>query len=167
MCIKDIDKKDIRIKNDKYNFHYRVAGLIEKDNKFLILQIEGYDYYILPGGHVLLGESSYEAIIREIKEEVGLDIMKKDCKLFCNHENFYLNKRRQEHWIENYFLIHIEEELKEQWQVKEKDGDEIKILNFKFMTIEEIKNIELKPTSIKKILIDREYNNFNHIINGK
>lgn len=30
MCIKDIDKKDIRIKNDKYSFHYRVAGLIEK-----------------------------------------------------------------------------------------------------------------------------------------
>ena len=149
MCIKDIDKKDIRIKNDKYSFHYRVAGLIEKNNKFLILQIEGYDYYILPGGHVLLGESSYEAIIREIKEEVGIDITEKDCKLFCNHENFYINKGRQEHWIENYFLINVAE-LPEQWRVKENDGDKIKILNFKFMTIDEIKEIDLKPTSIKK-----------------
>ena len=75
--------EDIRIKNDKFSFHYRVAGLIVQNGKFLIQKIDGYDYYILPGGHVKLGESSRDAIGREILEEVGCDI--KSSKLFCVH----------------------------------------------------------------------------------
>ena len=33
--------EDVRIKNDKFSFHYRVAGLIEQNGKFLIQKIDG------------------------------------------------------------------------------------------------------------------------------
>lgn len=109
--------EDIRIKNDKFSFHYRVAGLIEQNGKFLIQKIDGYDYYILPGGHVKLGESSRAAIRREILEEVGCNIQLS--KLFCVHENFYMKDGVLEHFIENYFLINPEGELNNNnWSVK-------------------------------------------------
>lgn len=164
-CIVDLNKKDIRIKNDEYNFHFRVVAIIMQKNKFLLQQIKGYNYFILPGGHVKLGEDSIEAVEREVKEEIGCDIDKEKTKLFCFHENFYNKKGRREHWIENYFIVTPKTKLpKLDWQVEEKDGDEIKVLNFKWFTSDEIKKIELRPGTIKDLLINKKYKNFNYLI---
>lgn len=166
-CINDINKKDIRIKNDGYNFHFRVAAVIIQDNKFLIQQIDGYDYYILPGGHVLLGESSLKALEREVKEEVGCDIDIEQCKFFCFHENFYNKKEKLEHWIENYFTVKPKDLLPtNDWDVEENDKGEIKLLHFKWVTIDELKELDLKPTAIKKLLVDNKSNEFNYLIDG-
>ena len=154
---------DVRIKNDLFNFHLRVAGVVTKDDKFLVQRIEGYDYYILPGGHVQLGENIINALKREIKEELNCTV--KDYKYFCYHENFYTNKGRREHWSEHYFTVCVNEELPEDnWQITEKDGDEEKILNYYWMTKEQISEIDLKPTSIKKIIVDNKIDSYNFIV---
>lgn len=159
---------DIRIKNDEYNFHFRVAAVIVQEDKFLIQQIEGYDYYILPGGHVSLGESSLEALQREVKEEVGCDIDINQSKFFCFHENFYDKNGRTEHWIENYFMVKPKVLLPtENWDIEENDKGEIKLLHFKWVSIEELEKLDLKPTSIKKLLLDSKSNEFNYLIDGK
>lgn len=166
-CINDINKKDIRIKNDGYNFHFRVAAVIVQDNKFLIQQIDGYDYYILPGGHVLLGESSLKALEREVKEEVGCDVDIEQCKFFCFHENFYNKKEKLEHWIENYFTVKPKKTLPTtDWDIEENDKGEIKLLHFKWVTIDELKELDLKPTAIKRLLVDNKSNEFNYLIDG-
>ena len=141
--------EDVRIKNDKFSFHYRVAGLIEQNGKFLIQKIDGYDYYILPGGHVKLGESSTSAIRREVFEEVGCGI--DSLKLVCLNEHFYKKDQRMEHWVENYFLI-------------EPDDGKIMKYNFYWLSIDEIKDIDLKPTVIKELIINNKYNEFNYLI---
>lgn len=166
-CIKDINKKDIRIKNDGYNFHFRVAAVIVQDNKILIQQIDGYDYYILPGGHVLLGESSLKALEREVKEEVGCDIDIDKCKFFCFHENFYNKKEKLEHWIENYFIVKPKKLLPtNDWNIEENDNGKIKLLHFRWVNIDELKELDLKPTTIKKLLVDNKSNEFNYLIDG-
>ena len=166
--INDINKKDIRIKNPGYNFHYRVAGIIMQDNKYLIQQIEGYDYYILPGGHVLLGESSRQAIKREIQEEVQNDIEFEKCNLFCFHENFYNKKEKIEHWVENYYLIQPKKRLNSNnWDIVEDDKGEKKLLHFIWVTKDELKKIDLKPTSIKKIIVEEQFDNISYLIDGE
>jgi 8-oxo-dGTP pyrophosphatase MutT (NUDIX family) len=58
------------------NTKSRVAIAIIIDNKiFLIHRIkDGHSYYILPGGGVEHGESPLNAVIREIKEELNIDV---------------------------------------------------------------------------------------------
>lgn len=158
-------KKDIRIKNDGYNFHFRVAAVIVQDNKFLIQQIDGYNYYILPGGHVLLGETSLQALAREVKEEIGCDIDIEKCKWFCFHENFYNKNEKLEHWIENYFTVKPKNPLtSNDWDIEEDDNGEKKILHFKWVSREELKNLDLKPTRIKELLVDNKIKQFTHLI---
>lgn len=161
----NITRQDVRITNDEYNFHFRVAAVIIQDNKFLIQQIEGYNYYILPGGHVLLGESSLTALAREVKEEVGCDIDLENCKFFCFHENFYNKKGKLEHWIENYFIVKPSKRLpNNNWDIKENDNGELKLLHFKWVSIDELKDLDLKSTAIKKLLVENKANEFTHLI---
>jgi 8-oxo-dGTP diphosphatase len=54
-------------------------GLIEKDGKFLVLhrsRTDGYmaGFWDIPGGTIEFGEDIKEALIREIKEETGLEV---------------------------------------------------------------------------------------------
>lgn len=75
----------------------RVAAIIIKDNKVLLMRRvkEGQEYFVFPGGGINEGESAEDAVIREIKEELSLDI--KIDKLLFQIEN-----RGQQ---ESYFLI--------------------------------------------------------------
>lgn len=158
---------DIRIKNDEYNFHFRVAAVIMQEDKFLIQQIDDCEYYILPGGHVSLGESSLQALEREVKEEVGCDVDIEQCKFFCFHENFYNKKEKIEHWIENYFTVKPKNKLSaNNWDIEENDNGEMKLLHFKWVSREELKELDLKPTTIKKLLVENKTDEFNHLIDS-
>jgi 8-oxo-dGTP diphosphatase len=54
----------------------RVAGLVLIEGRVLLLRQErgGEDYWMLPGGGVRLGETLADALRREVREEVGLEI---------------------------------------------------------------------------------------------
>lgn len=62
---------------DQTKEHIHVAAaLIERGGKILaahrVRKMEGFE---LPGGHVEAGEKSEDAAIREVKEELGIDIV--------------------------------------------------------------------------------------------
>lgn len=64
------------------NEHILVSVIFieNSEGKFLIQKTskEKGEKYATTGGHVLSGENSKEAIIREVKEELGLDISNED-----------------------------------------------------------------------------------------
>ena len=63
----------------------RVAGVVVKDGRVLLACHEkgGESYWVLPGGEVEPGETVAEALVRELREEAGLEVEVGD-SLFLN-----------------------------------------------------------------------------------
>lgn len=147
---------DIKIKMEEEEFHCRACGIIKQENSFLIMRVNETSYYHIPGGHIEIGEDSKQAIIREIKEEIGCDIEKAD--LFAIQENFWTRNNKKCHGIEFYYIIEPKEKLEvNDYQKIEIDKGEEKLLDFKWATSEQLRDIDLRPNNIRDMLIKEEY----------
>lgn len=65
---------------EKVRFHITVKGIVVLDKRILLLKrvkpsTDGLGYWELPGGGLEYGETPNQALIRELKEETGLDII--------------------------------------------------------------------------------------------
>jgi len=63
---------DITFQTNSGLFNYRVCAMILNDNRILAMQDDRSPYYYLPGGRVALGETAEDAVIREVREELGI-----------------------------------------------------------------------------------------------
>ena len=57
---------------------YKAAGIIIRDRQVLATRSKGSDIYIQPGGKLEEGETEQQAVVRELKEELGIDVDKSD-----------------------------------------------------------------------------------------
>lgn len=155
--------KEVRFKNENYNYYNRSAGVVEKDGKFLIMKEDNSQYYHIPGGHVEIGEDSLNAIHREIKEELNYTI--KNASLFCIQENFYEKSGESYHGIEFYYKVETEENATTtDRKTIEIDRGKEKHLFIRWVSIDELKEIDLRPTTIKDLIIKNKLNVLTHII---
>lgn len=124
-----------------------VSGFIFNENKLLIVRrpsTENFlpNYYEMPGGHVEFGESPEGALIREIQEEVNLEIE----PLYPFNTFSYISNKGNKHTIDIQYIVRVISEISELKLNKEHDDfiwitqDEIK--NFKFS--EETKDAIIK-----------------------
>ena len=83
-------KKIQRGVKPKENEHILITIIIieNNDNKYLVQKTskEKGNNYAFTGGHVTYNETSENAIIREVKEELGIDISKKRIKYVADIE---------------------------------------------------------------------------------
>ena len=149
---------DLKIKSKTQEFHVRTCGIIIQKNKFLIMRVNKTNYYHIPGGHIEIGEDSKAGVIREIKEEIGCDV--KEAKLFAIYENFWERKGKMCHGIEFYYIIIPKTQLPmKDYERVENDKKKKKNLEFKWVTAEQLIDIDLRPANIKELLINEKYNN--------
>lgn len=75
-----------------------VQLLLEKENKILLMKRKNTGYedgkYCLPGGHVEVNEEIREALIREAKEEIGINLNIQDIE-FYKVLNRKINKEQE------------------------------------------------------------------------
>ena len=156
-------RESIKIKTDDYNFKFRVSGLIMKNNKLLLVDMNDSGFLCLPGGYVELGETTEVAVKRELLEEVGkkFDIS----KYLGVVENYFINKySKRIYEISFYYLMtSIENIDTNNFTIIENDkGNKIK-LNFKWIDLKEIGNYDIRPSFLKQILESGNFE-FNHLI---
>lgn len=158
-----IMKSEVKFKTNEYNYYNRAVGIIKFQNKFLIMNVDEAPYYHIPGGHIEIGETSYDAVVREIKEELNYSV--KSAKLFCVQENFYKKKEILQHGVEFYYLIEVKENIiAEDKNIVEMDRGEEKHLFIKWVTKEEMADIDLRPFTVKDLIITDKLNSLSHII---
>jgi 8-oxo-dGTP pyrophosphatase MutT (NUDIX family) len=156
-------KQEIRFKTEDSNYYNRAVGIIKHNDRFLVMNVNNGPYYHLPGGHIELGEDSTTAISREIKEE--LDYTVKHVHLFCIQENFYAKNGTSQHGVEYYYRIELVEDVDTvDREVMELDRGEEKHLFIKWVTVDELKEIDLKPFTVKDLIVNDNLDTLTHII---
>jgi 8-oxo-dGTP pyrophosphatase MutT (NUDIX family) len=86
-------------------FHFRVAGVAIQNDHVLLHRSNDEDYWILPGGRVEAGETSFLALRREMREELGQDI---DVgRLLWIVESFLQDEGRTIHGLGLYYTMSL------------------------------------------------------------
>ncbi|MEQ9376945.1 MAG: NUDIX domain-containing protein [Imperialibacter sp.] len=110
------------------------AIIFNPDNEVLLCRSSKWgDKYVFPGGHIELGEKMEDALVREVKEETGLDIF--DIQLISLQEAVYSDTfEAKKHFIfidfickTNSFEVVLNDEAEE----------------FEWVSLEEIENYSL------------------------
>lgn len=149
---------DIKFEKDDYKFNVRSSCIMKdkKHEKVLLTYmraIKDHNAFLLPGGRLEILENSEEAILREIKEEVGLNL---DYKLVSIEENIV--KDTKFHMIEFVFYTEIDNfemltNLDDGWD------------KFEIAEIKDIDNYDIRPKSVKNLIKENSYNEIYHNVN--
>ena len=64
---------DITFETDEGRFNYRVCAVLLDEERILAMHDERSPYWYLPGGRVRMGERAEDAVLREVREELGIE----------------------------------------------------------------------------------------------
>lgn len=107
-----------------------VRGIIIKDGKIAMIHSLKYDYYKLPGGGMEEGEEYIETLIREVKEETGLVVVKDSIKEFGYVKRIEKGRYEDIFIQENfYYTCEVEDEPQSQ-ELDDSEEEEEFILEF-------------------------------------
>lgn len=148
--------KDIIFKTDKYVFSYRVAGLLLYNGKVLLQRPKDDTGYAIPGGHVAIGETNEETLVREFKEEINAEIKVDELKWVG--ELFFPWGDKPCHQICLFYKVSLAENtnipLNGSFWGTEKLEDKSFKLEFSWIDIKDLEAIELYPIEAKKYLTE-------------
>jgi len=132
--------------DEKNICHFRVAGLLIRNGK-LFVQKDNQNMCALPGGHVSFGETSANTLIREFKEEAGVDI--KINRLIWVEENFWKWGCKDAHNISFYYLVSLKNDadIPDSFCKIMNDNKDIKLT---WLTFDEIQKLTIYPLYLKE-----------------
>ena len=145
---------DLTLKTKAGYFNYRVAAVIVKDGKILAQRDTKANWYYLPGGRVTFGETSEEALLREIKEELKIDIT--DYRPLWLNECFFDECGKNFHEIGMYYYVNISNTSFNHFEYEFELAEEKRINRYAWLDTNNLDNISLYPEFIKD-----EINNIN------
>jgi ADP-ribose pyrophosphatase YjhB (NUDIX family) len=90
------------------SFNVRTVGVAIHNEQVLLHRAAHDTWWSLPGGRVELHESSADALVREMREELGVEIAA--LRLLWVMERFFVSPQRH-HSIQFYYLMRVPEAL--------------------------------------------------------
>ena len=139
-------KKDWRFSDENCVCSFRTVGVLIKGDKILVQREKDGVEYALPGGHIKIGETSEESLIREFKEEADADIICE--RLIWVEECFWKWGGKDAHDMAFYYLISLTNDfdIPDGSFVSHKDNCDVLL---GWVTIEEMKKLTIYPSFIK------------------
>lgn len=91
--------------SERVKFNATVSFILEQDDKILLFyRMDGYfkdGWWVLPAGHIEENETATQAVVRETKEELGIDVDIKNVEFAHIVHNLVGDNKR----MDFYFLI--------------------------------------------------------------
>jgi 8-oxo-dGTP pyrophosphatase MutT (NUDIX family) len=134
-----------------HRFNLRAAAVIFEDEYVLLHQMQGDDFWCLPGGRVEPGEDAAQTVIREMREEIGACVRIE--RAFCFVENFFTYNGRPNHEIGLYFVAHLESgspllDL----EVSHHGFEGNKRLTFSWVSRQRLSEVDVRPEFLRQLL---------------
>lgn len=146
-----MNNRDISLMIGDVKFNYRVGAIIEYDGKVLIERNPKLDYGVIPGGRVKTLEDVKSALVRELREEMHVNFLKRELILQNFIENFYIFNGSKTHEIYVVFRIRLRKNnpiLKKEKLI----NYDSKANYYEFVEIRDIDNQKIKPYVLKKFI---------------
>ena len=135
-------QQDFRTKVGNTVFGVRATALIVQNRKFLVTKDEGKYYTI--GGAIQVNESTEDAVVREVREELG--VASKAVQLAFAVENRFEEDGVNYHNIEFHYLVDLLEDASLTIQEDEKSQP------CEWIDLDKLKGINLVPAFLKTAL---------------
>lgn len=126
----------------KDNFELIVRALIVRNNKVLLCQTKGRDYYFLPGGHIEFGENMRDALLREIREE--MDVVVSNMEFIGGIENLFTQDEKLIHEISFVYRVDVDRD-----DVDAKENH----IEFTWFSLDQIVDANIVPPAIKDAIL--------------
>ncbi|MBO6558813.1 MAG: NUDIX domain-containing protein [Pseudomonadales bacterium] len=135
---------------DNNRFLYRAVAVFIDAERVLLHQFEGDEFWALPGGRVEHGESALDTVVREMKEELSIDIV--DAQPVWAADNFFHYLDRNCHEMGVYFKVRASSDSYI-YSERQFEGIENETpLTFRWFEIDELDSIRLLPNFLTKSL---------------
>ena len=140
-------KNDWIFYDEKSICHFRVAGLLIRDDKLFVQREIAPNICALPGGHVSFGETAAATLVREFKEEAGVSVAVG--RLVWVEENFWKWGKKDAHGINLYFLVELnnDADLPDDYSQVMKDNSDVMM---QWITFKDLQHITIYPEYIKE-----------------
>ena len=135
-------QQDFRTKIENTVFGVRATALIVEDGKLLVVEDEDGFYTI--GGAIQVGERTEEAVIREVKEELGVKAQARQLAFVV--ENRFEQAGVHFHNIEFHYLVDLLEDAPLTMQEDERQ------LPCRWIALNQLHTVPLKPGFLKTVL---------------
>ena len=145
------NNKDLSVMINDTKLNIRVGAIIKYQNKLLVERNKNVDFSVIPGGRIQTLETSLEALIRELNEELGIDLSNEKFELASLIENYFNFDNKKYH--ELYFVYKVE--LNENYNL----NDGIKNLDnsdssYYFLNPEELEKEKMRENIARVLNVD-------------
>lgn len=130
-------------------FNYRIAGVWIEDGHVLLHRQASEGHWALPGGRAQMLEDSKSCLVREMKEELGVQVQAGE--LLWVTENFFTYRSKQYHELGFYYKVEAAEGVMH-FREGPFFGPEGERLVYQWIPLEELEEVQLVPEFLRKSL---------------
>jgi len=132
-------------------FNVRTVGVVIHGDRVLLHRTERDSFWALPGGRVELLEPAADALKRELKEELRVEVHVE--RLVWMVENFFEHDGKSYHELAFYFLVSLPSGCDLYARAEPFEGEDGGIrLIFQWFPVDALEDVELYPTFLRSSL---------------
>jgi 8-oxo-dGTP pyrophosphatase MutT (NUDIX family) len=140
-------RRMITFDEDHIRFTNRIAGVAFDRERVLLHRTDGMDFWALPGGRAELLEPSPQTLVREMQEEIGVEVQVD--RLLWVAENFFTYGPRSFHEIGFYFLMHLPPDSPLRDQASFVGHEDDMDVHFEWLPVATLEKVALYPTFLR------------------